>query len=133
MKPVTLTALALSLGVAILAGACAGVEPTPTATSTPTPTATSTPQPVAAQLLVLSNDSPHVTVIDAGTNLVVDTADIPDFTKWGWNDDNNYFDGQNLWLGMKYPEADDAVVIALDLDTLLITSRLPIGKEARFI
>ena len=132
MKLVRLIALGLILGLAVLVGACGSPEPTATLapTQTPVPTPTSTPVPPAAKILTFSNDSPHVTVIDAETNLVIKTADIPEFLKWTWNDDNNYFDGQNVWLGLKYPEDDDAVVIALNVDTLAISSRLPVGKEA---
>ncbi|HBY98793.1 MAG TPA: hypothetical protein DEP84_33415, partial [Chloroflexi bacterium] len=82
------------------------------------------------QLFVFSNSSPHVSVIDTETNEVVKTGDLPDFTGWAWNDDNNYFDGQNLWLGLRDPDTDDVEVIALNLDTLKITSRLPIGKDS---
>jgi len=106
--------------------------PEPTATPVPEPTATPVPDPTA-KIMTLSNDSPHVTVIDAESNLVVKTADIPDFLKWTWNDDNNYFDGQNVWLGLKYPEGDDAVVIALNVDTLEVTARLSVGKEPKNI
>ena len=121
---IKLIALSIALGMAILVGGCGLlVEPEPTPT----------PMPLTAKFLTLSNDSPHVTVINAETNLVIKTADIPDFLKWTWNDDNNYFDGQNVWLGLKYPEADDAVVIALNVNTLEVTSRLPVGKEPRNI
>lgn len=106
----------------------------PAATPTPVPEPTATPVPdPTAKIMTFSNDSPHVTVIDAESNLVVKTADIPDFLKWTWNDDNNYFDGQNVWLGLKYPEGDDAVVIALDVDTLEVTQRLSVGKEPKNI
>ena len=54
-----------------------------------------------AKLLSLSNDSPHITVIDAETNTIVSIADVTNFTKWTWNDDNNYFDGTSVWLGLK--------------------------------
>ena len=138
MKPGRLLVLTLALGVAALVGACGGAEPTatpqPTATPVPIPTATNTPVPLpTAKLLTLSNDSPHLTVIDAETNLVLKTADITDITKWTWNDDNNYFDGNNVWLGLKYPEADDAVVISLDVNTLEVTNRISVGKEAKNI
>jgi YVTN family beta-propeller protein len=126
MNTVRLIALALSLSLALLVvGACSEAEPA----TTPVPTA----DPPTVKLLTLSNDSPHVTVIDAGTNLVLQTTDIADFAKWTWNDDNNHFDGQNVWLGLKYPEDDDAVVIALNVDTLEISSRLSVGKEAKNI
>ena len=126
MNTVRLIALALSLSLALLVvGACSEAEPA----TTPVPTA----EPPTVKLLILSNDSPHVTVIDAGTNLVLQTTDIADFAKWTWNDDNNHFDGQNVWLGLKYPGDDDAVVIALNVDTLEISSRLSVGKEAKNI
>lgn len=84
----------------------------------------------AAQVFVFSNSSPHVSVIDAATRQVVTTADIPDFTGWAWNDSNNYFDGQQLWLGLHDPDTNDVEVIALDLDTLEVTHRLPLGTDA---
>ncbi|MQF48323.1 hypothetical protein FIM08_00225 [SAR202 cluster bacterium AC-647-N09_OGT_505m] len=136
MKLVRSIILGISLVGAIFAVACSGAEPTATSvpTATPVPTATSTPvPPPTAKILTFSNDSPHVTVIDAETNLVTKTGDIPDFLKWTWNDDNNYFDGQNVWLGLKYPEADDAVVISLDVDTLEVASRISVGKEPKNI
>jgi len=80
-------------------------------------------------LIVLSNSKPHVSVLDAETNQVVKTADIPNFTAWTWNDDNNYFDGKNLWLGMQNPDTKDVEVAALNLDSLEFVTRLPIGKE----
>ena len=93
-----------------------------------------TPQPSpeqadAAQLFIFSNSTPHVTVIDTQTNQVVKTADIPDFTSWTWNDDNNYFDGENLWLGLKDNDTNAVEVIALNLDTMEVATRLPIGRE----
>jgi len=81
------------------------------------------------KLFIFSNSSPHVSVVDTATNQVVRTTDIPDFTSWTWNDDNNYYDGEDLWLGMRDPDTDDVEVIALNLDTLEVTSRLPIGKD----
>ena len=129
MKLIRLIALGLVLVAAVLAVACGSAEPT----STPGSTAASTPEVITAKLLTFSNDSPHITVIDAETNLVIKTADIPDFLKWTWNDDNNHFDGTNVWLGLKYPEGDDAVVIALNVNTLEVTSRLPVGKEPKNI
>ena len=87
------------------------------------------PPPGHAELFVLSNSSPHVSVINTNTNRVVRAGDIPGLTLWSWNDDNNYFDGQDLWLGMRDPDSDAAEVIALNLDTLAVASRLAIGKE----
>ena len=82
-----------------------------------------------AQLFVLSNSSPHISVIDTETNQVVRKSDLPDFTSWTWNDSNNYYDGANLWLGMKDPATTDVEVIALNLGTLEVTARFPIGKD----
>jgi YVTN family beta-propeller protein len=118
--------VAISLCVVILGLACAGPEP---AASPPS----AEPTGPNAKLLVLSNSSPNITVVDAETNLVLKTADVENLTKWTWNDDNNYFDGTNVWLGLKYPEADDAEVIALNVSTLEETTRLSVGKEKKNI
>ncbi|MCH7605745.1 MAG: hypothetical protein IH962_01190 [Chloroflexi bacterium] len=92
---------------------------------------TPTLEPVKTQLFVLSNSSPHVSVIDTETNRVIRTADIPGFTPWTWTwiDNNNYFDGTNLWVGIKDPDTTDVEVVKLNLDTLEFTGRLPIGKD----
>ena len=127
MRNSWLIGLAIFTVLALFASACTSATPTPAAAAQAT--STSTPEPIKAQLFVLSNSSPHVSVIDTETNQVIRTADIPDFTSWTWNDDNYYYDGQNLWLGMKDPDTTDVEVIALNLDTLEITSRLPIGKD----
>lgn len=81
------------------------------------------------ELFVFSNSSPHVSVVDTATNEVVDTANIPEFTGWAWNDDNNHFDGQDLWLGLRDPDTDETEVIALNLDTLEVTDRFDIGRD----
>lgn len=88
------------------------------------------PKAVRAQVIVLSNSSPHVSVIDAQTHRVVKTADIPQMTSWTWNDDNNYSDGKNLWLGLRNPDSNDVEVILLDLDSLQVVKRIPLGKDA---
>lgn len=116
-----LLALAL-LGAVVVAGISAAVI-------AQTSKGTETPAPAKNLLYILSNSSPHVTVIDAGTNQIVETHDIPDFTAWAWNDDNNYFDGENLWLGLRNPDTNVSEVIALNLDTFEITNRLPVGEE----
>jgi YVTN family beta-propeller protein len=83
----------------------------------------------------MSNSSPNVSVIDAATRKVVKTAEIPQFTSWSPNDDNNYSDGKVLWLSLRNPDQNDPVhlndaeIIALDLDSLTVTKRVPIGKE----
>jgi hypothetical protein len=79
--------------------------------------ATPTLEPVKPQLFVLSNSSPHVSVIDLETNNVIRTADIASFTSWTWIDNNNYFDGTNLWVGMKDPDTTDVEVVKLNLAT----------------
>jgi YVTN family beta-propeller protein len=94
---------------------------------------TTTPTAAANLLYIFSNSSPHITVIDADTNEIIKTANLPDFTAWSWNDDNNYFDGENLWLGMKDPDTKEAEVVALNLDTLEITGRVPIGVEQQLV
>ena len=147
--PKATLALISLLVISLLAALACGTSATPTpvviekevvATPTPGPTltpvvvekvvvVTPTPVPLKTELFVLSNSSPHVSVIDAETNQVVRTADLPYFTSWTWNDDNNYFDGTNLWLGMQDPDTTDVEVIALNLDTLGVTARFPIGKD----
>ncbi len=86
-------------------------------------------QPPRAQVIVLSNSSPHITVIDAETNVVVRTANLPQMTSWTWNTAKNYYDGKTLWLGMRNPTTNDAEVVLLDLDTLQITRRIPVGQD----
>lgn len=103
----------LILVLAIVAG-LAGVAP-----STPT----------GVQVIVLSNSSPHVSVIDAATNRIIKAADILQATTWTWNDDNNYYDGKHLWLGLRNSETSDVEVILLDLDTLQVSKRIPLGQE----
>lgn len=113
------------IAIAVLA-ACA---PSPT----PTPQASPTPKAIKAQLFVFSPSSPTITVIDAETNDVIRTADIAGFNPWSWIDDNNYSDGTNLWFGIRNTETNDAEVVVLDLDTLQITTRIPIGKETHWL
>lgn len=88
------------------------------------------PSLARAQVIVLSNSSPHVTVIDAQMHRVIKTADIPQMTSWTWNDDNNYYDGRNLWLGLRNPETSDVEVILLDLNRLQVARRIPLGKDS---
>jgi len=83
-----------------------------------------------AQLIVLSNSSPHITVIDAQTYRLLKTADLPQMTSWTWNDDNNFYDGRHLWLGLRNPENSDVEVILLDLDTLQVARRISLGKDS---
>lgn len=87
-------------------------------------------RPLQAQVIALSNSSPHVTVIDGQTHQVLKTVDIPQMTSWTWNDDNNYYDGQHLWLGLRNPDTNDVEVILLDLDSLQVVRRIPVGKDS---
>jgi YVTN family beta-propeller protein len=86
-------------------------------------------RPPGAQVIVLSNSSPHLSVIDTRTHEVVRTADVPQMTTWGWNDDNNAYDGKHLWLGLRNPDTSDVEVILLDLDTLQVSRRIPLGQD----
>ncbi|MBI2324860.1 MAG: hypothetical protein HYY42_04165 [Chloroflexi bacterium] len=114
---------ALSVLVSTCGGGTGGVAPSPA------PPSASPPKDVKAQVIVLSNSSPNVTVIDGESFRVLRTKDIPGFKAWTWNDDNNYFDGRHLWLGERDPQTSEADVMLLDLDTLEVTERIPLGKE----
>ncbi len=87
-------------------------------------------QPPKAQLLVLSNSQPNITVIDAETNRVINTANVPNMTSWTWIDDNNYFDGKHLWAGLRNPTTNDVEVVLLEVSTLQIVHRISLGKDA---
>ncbi len=117
----------LALTAAVLAAACGASSSNPSASP-------SGIRPSAkAQLFVFSNSSPNVSVIDAETLKVTKTADIPNFTAWSWNDDNNYFDGKDLWLGTLDMKTHDAEVITLNLDSLQVSHRIALGKEPAFL
>lgn len=117
----------LLAAVALVAVACAApaAAPSPVATAAPSPT----PAPAKARVFVFSNSSPHVSVIDGETHKVIRTADVPNLKSWTWNDDNNYFDGRDLWLGTRNPDTNEAEVITLNLETLEVTARIPLGTE----
>ena len=85
----------------------------------------------AGELLLLSNESPHITTIDILTEEITRTADLEGFTTWAWNDDNNFFDGAHLWLGTLDPTAGTAELLTLDVATLKIAQRIPLGDEAK--
>ena len=115
------------LGVALLAAACGegGPESAPGGTAGEVAEA---PVGDAGEILVFSNSSPHVTAIDILTEEVSRTADLDGLATWAWNDDNNFFDGRHLWLGTL--NAGSAELITLDVDTLTISNRIPLGSEA---
>ncbi len=121
MRMKTIMILTMFSGLGLLLPACGAAAPE----ATPSPV----PERGGELLYVLSNSSPHVSVIDTASNEIVETTDILDFTAWAWNDDNNYFDGENLWLGLRDPETNEAEVMALNLDTLQVTRRIAIGTD----
>ena len=113
------------LGVALLAAAC-GEGSSPSGAEGELAAA----EGDAGELLIFSNSSPHVTAIDIRTEEISRTGDLDGFSAWAWNDDNNYFDGQHLWLGLLDAAAGTAELVTLDVDTLTITNRIPLGSES---
>ncbi|MYD95448.1 MAG: hypothetical protein F4Y02_17570 [Chloroflexi bacterium] len=115
------------LGVAVLAAACGegGPESAPGGTAGEVAEA---PVGDAGEILVFSNSSPHVTAIDILTEEISRTGDLDGLGTWAWNDDNNFFDGRHLWLGTL--NAGSAELITLDVDSLTISNRVPLGSEA---
>jgi YVTN family beta-propeller protein len=117
-------ALALLGAAALVLVACGVSAPAPG------PPAPAPPAAAKARVFVLSNSSPQVTVIDGETHKILRTADVPGIKSWTWNDDNNYSDGAEIWLGARDPDTSEAEVITLNLSTLEVTARIPLGKEA---
>ena len=108
-----------ALVVALLVvGACA--SPSPSAAS---------PSGAGAQVFIFSNSSPHVTVIDATTRKILRTGDVSGLTAWSINDDQNYSDGTKVWLALRNVDTDDVEMITLDLDSLQVKDRVPLGKD----
>ncbi|MDE2767879.1 MAG: hypothetical protein OXI70_07290 [Chloroflexota bacterium] len=116
------------LGVAMLAAACGegGPESAPSGDGTGEAAFVGD----AGEILVFSNSSPHVTAIDILTEEVSRTGDLDGLATWAWNDDNNFFDGRHLWLGTLNPAAGTAELVTLDVDSLAISNRIPLGSEA---
>ena len=114
------------LGVALLAAACGegGPESSPSGGGA----AGEAEVGDAGEILVFSNSSPHVTAIDILTEEISRTGDVDGLVTWAWNDDNNFYDGRHLWLGTL--NAGTAELITLDVDTLTVTNRIPLGSEA---
>src|SRR5260221_5771759 len=120
----TARVVALVAALALLIAGCTGP------TAAPSPAASPSPGNAKAQLLVFSPSSPNLTIIDAQTNEVVRTTDveIPGGGVWSYNDDNNYFDGTNLWLNTRNNNnGKDLEVIALNVDTLKVVARIKVG------
>jgi len=110
--------------------ACSGdTTSTSTSTSTPIPVPTSDPTTSGATLYTFSNTSPHITKIDAETNTVLQTADIPDLVRLAWNDDGNYFDGTDLWLAARDNVLKTSELIFLNLEALSVSGRLDLGSN----
>ena len=116
------------LGVTLLAAACG--EGGPDSAPSGGAAGEGAPEGDTGEILVFSNSSPHVTAIDIVTEEISRTGDLDGFTTWAWNDDNNFFDGRHLWLGTLDAAAGTADLITLDVDTLTITNRIPLGPEA---
>jgi len=95
-------------------------------TATPEPTQV---PPAEVKVYSFSNSSPHITEIDTATNTVIRTGDITDLVKLAWNDDGNYFDGQDLWLTGKDSDAKTSELIFLNLTTLEVSGRLDLGSN----
>jgi DNA-binding beta-propeller fold protein YncE len=110
-----------SLAVAPLAGTLASRS---VAAQSPVPELTA-----AGQVIVLSNSSPQVTMIDPVSNTVVASNAFPDFPGWTWNDDLNYSDDKLLWLGSRHPDTQESWVRSLDMDTLQLVDEIPTGPE----
>jgi DNA-binding beta-propeller fold protein YncE len=113
------TAAPTSAPTRAASGTVSGAATGATATATPTP----------ELVYVFSNSAPHITVVNAASNQIVQTKDVPDFKTWGTSDDNNYYDGKNVWLGHRNPDTDDVEVLLIDLDTLSVAQRIPLGKD----
>lgn len=114
--------LAFTVIAALALSACgaAGGSPGPAPTSK-----------LKTQLLVITDKPPAVMAVDPGTGKVLNHASITGFADWTltWNDDNNYSDGKNLWLGLRNPSTDDIVIVLLSLDKLRVVNQIPLGKD----
>ena len=107
------------------AGAATSAAGSAAGATTAAPSATPAPELV----YVFSNSAPHITVVNATTNQIAQSKDVPDFKAWGTSDDNNHYDGKHVWLGHRNPDTDDAEVLLIDLDNLDVAQRIPLGKE----
>src|SRR5438034_409371 len=85
----------LALTAACSAGASPSSAPTAASTARATTPAGAAAAATAARpelVHVFSNSSPHITEIDAATNKITRTKDVPNLGVWATNDDNCYFD-----------------------------------------
>ena len=118
-----------------LAGLTAGCELGGQQAAAPTPSsapaaAAATPTTAAPELVwTFSNSPPHIVEINAVTNQIVRTKDVPNLGTWATNDDNCYYDGTNVWLGARNPNTSDVEVFLLNLSTLEVGRRIPLGKD----
>jgi hypothetical protein len=122
-----------------LAALTAGCELAGQQAAAPTPTnapAAPGPSPTTARpetVLTFSNSPPHIVEINATTNQIVRTKDVPNLGVWATNDDNCYYDGTNVWLGARNPGTSDVEVFLLNLDTLEVGRRIPLGKDTNTV
>ncbi len=116
------------LGLAMLAAACGEGGPASAPRAGAGAAESAAPEGDTGEILVFSNSSPHVTAIDILTEEISRTGDVDGLAAWAWNDDNNFFDGRHLWLGTL--NAGSAELITLDVDTLTVANRIPLGSEA---
>ncbi len=84
-----------------------------------------------AHLYVLINPN-RIVEIDAQTNKVLRdaTVTLAGGGRWAYNDDNNYFDGKNIWLTTRNNDgaANDLIVVAVNVETMKVTGSFPIGS-----
>ena len=113
------------LGLMLLISACGGGDDEETSATPSGPSDSA----FGARLYVFHGGSNNVTVIDTETNKVIQAAVVAGVKTWGWIDDTNYYDGQNLWTANMDPDTEEVEIALLDLDTLKVTKSIPIGKE----
>lgn len=106
----------------LLSAGCGGTSPS-------APPAASAPAHV--QLFVFTDKPPAVTVIEPRSGRTLKKAEIAGFGDWtwAWNDDNNYSDGQSIWLGLRNPNTDEVVAVVLNLDSLEVTKQVALGRD----
>ena len=127
--------LATLLFLLVFVAACSSGEPT----------ATTPPEAPKAKAYVFNNESPHIVEIDAETNEVLRSVDLPELNgkQWSWIDSKTYYDGTNLWASIIDYPADQSIIgrdpdsgiggdsriLLVDLDTLTATEEIDVGPE----
>ena len=126
------SALAAPGLAALTAGCAVGTPSAAPATPTVARPTTLAASPTAARpelVHVFSNSAPHIVEIDAATNKITRTKDVPNLGVWATNDDLCFWDGQNAWLGRRDPSTNDVEILLLNLDTLEVGRRIALGKD----